>query len=123
MATFYSGLSTRRYETGVGLFDLHDVALVEEDLLNELFTVKGDRLYLPEFGTRIPLLVFEPNDQETQQILEEDIRAVIARDPRVSLLDLVIYPAEDRNVLIAIAKISYLEFSVVRDLNIEVGSR
>lgn len=116
-------MSTRKYEDGTALFDLHDVDLIEEDLLNELFTIKGDRLHMPEFGTRIPLLVFEPNDAETQGILEEDVRAVIARDPRVKLLDLLIYPAEDRNVLIAIAKISYLEFQVVRDLQIEVGNR
>lgn len=123
MATFYKGFSTRSYETGTGLFDLHDVDLVEEDLLNELFTIKGDRLHMPDFGTRIPLLVFEPNDNQTQSVLEEDIRAVIDRDPRVALADLVIYPAPDRNTLIAIAKINYLEFQVVRDLNIEVGSR
>lgn len=123
MTVFYKGLSTKRYESGEALFDLNDVKLIEEDLLNELFTVKGERLYMPEFGTRIPLLIFEPNDPETIAILDEDIRDVIGRDPRVTLEALSILQAIDRNALIAIAKINYLEFSVVRDLNIEVGSR
>ena len=105
------------------MFDVHDVALIEEDLLNELFTIKGERLYMPDFGTRIPLLVFELNDPDTIAVLEDDIKAVINRDPRVSLEDLSIVQAADKNVLIAIAKINYLEFNVVRDLNIEVGSR
>lgn len=116
-------MSTRHYLSGAGLFDLNDVQLIEEDLLNELFTVQGERLHMPEFGTRIPLLIFEPNDAETQAIIEEDIRAVVDRDPRVKLEALSVLPAEDKNALIAIAKLNYLEFNIVRDLSIEVGSR
>ncbi len=123
MPSFYRGFSTKHYAGGTRLFDVHDVALIEEDLLNELFTIKGERLYMPDFGTRIPLLVFELNDPDTIAVLEDDIKAVINRDPRVSLEDLSIVQAADKNVLIAIAKINYLEFNVVRDLNIEVGSR
>ena len=121
--SFYRGFSTKHYAVSRALFDLHDVALIEEDLMNELFTIKGERLHMPDFGTRIPLLMFEPGDSETASVLEDDIRSVIERDPRVSLVALSVMQAQDRNVLIAIAKISYLEFNVVRDLNIEVGSR
>lgn len=120
--SFYNGFSTKHYET-TGVFDVHEVKLIEEDLLNELFTIKGERLHMPEFGTRIPLLIFEPGDDETSSILEEDIRSVIGRDPRVELLALSIISPNDINTLVAIAKVHYLEFNVVQDLNIEVGSR
>lgn len=124
MRSFYKGFSTRYYEgVGAHLFDMYDIKLVEEDLMNELFTIIGERLHMPEFGTRIPLLLFEPGDTETAEILEEDVRKVIDRDPRVALEALSIITPNDKNTLIAVAKIRYLEFNVVQDLNIEVGSR
>jgi phage baseplate assembly protein W len=123
MNSFYKGMSTKRYASHNGLFDAYDVKLIEEDLLNELFTIKGERLHMPDFGTRIPLLVFEPGDDATTRVLEDDIRVVIERDPRVELVAISIILPNDNNAVVAIAKIKYLEFNVVQDLNIEVNSR
>lgn len=120
---FYRGFSTKAYESAGKGFVLYNVELIEEDLFNELFTLKGERLEMPEFGTRIPLLIFEPNDTMTADILKEDVTQTIKNDPRVELMacDIVVRP--DIHQLICIAKVRYIEFNVVKDLRIEIGSR
>lgn len=120
---FYNGFSTRGYEGFGKLFEIINVECIEEDLMNEIFTERGQRLMMPTYGTRIPLLVFEMNDQQTQDIVREDITTVISHDPRVRLMNLDILPAEDKNALVVIAKINYLEFNVTKDLWISVNSR
>lgn len=120
---FYRGFSTKAYEeTGKG-FVLYNVDLIEEDLMNELMTIKGERLELPNFGTRIPLLIFEPNDVETALILKEDVETVIKGDPRVELLNCDVITSPDIHRMVCVAKVRYIEFNVVKDLRIEVGSR
>lgn len=120
---YYRGFSTRDYEEHGGYFEKSDVDLVTEDLMNEIFTVKGERLKMPTFGTRIPLLVFEPNDAQTYDVIREDITSVCERDPRVEIVNLDVIPHPDKNALIAILKLNYKEFNVVKDLMIEINSR
>ena len=118
----YRGFSTKHYEARGGNFSLYNVDLIEEDILNELYTIKGERLNMPDFGTRIPLLVYEPNDTETAEILKEDIETVLTNEPRVKILDLEILSQPDAMSLIALVKVQYIEFDVVRDIRIEINS-
>lgn len=120
---YYKGFSTRKYHDVGGEFEIHNISCVEEDLLNHIFTIKGERVMMPEFGTRIPLMVFEPNDTESQQIIEEDLRTVFEYDPRVELKNLTILPDGDNNTIIALATLRYIEFNVTQDLRIEVRSQ
>jgi phage baseplate assembly protein W len=123
MQKFYKGFSTRNYaKTGKG-FALYNVELIEEDLMNELFTIRGERLKMPAFGTRIPLMVMELNDQESQDILREDVETVIKHDPRVELKALDVITNVDRHSIVIVAKVLYKEFLVTKDLYIEVNSR
>lgn len=78
---------------------------------------------MPDYGTRIPLLVFELNDTYTHDVVREDLTTVFKHDPRVKIVALNVLPDYDRNVLAAIATINYLEFQVTQDLRIEVKSR
>lgn len=120
---FYKGFSTRNYhDTGSG-FENYNIECVTEDLLNHIFTIKGERVMMPEFGTRIPLMVFEPNDEESQQIIEEDLLYVFKYDPRIRLEKLTLVPNEDNYTIMAIATLTYLEFNVTKDLHIEIRSQ
>lgn len=119
---FYRGFSTKGYELEGRNFALYNIELIQEDLFNELFTIKGERLEMPDFGTRIPLLMFEPNDTQSSDILKEDVTQVINNDPRVELLACDIVSSPDTHRLVCIAKVKYLEFNVVKDLRIEAGS-
>lgn len=120
---FYVGFNTRNYEEGGGTFDSYNVECVEQDLLNAIFTIRGERVMMPNYGTRIPLMTFEPGDQQTIDIIEQDLETVFKQEPRVRVVNLDILPAPERNALIAIAKLEYLEFNVTKDLMITVNSQ
>lgn len=122
MATqgLYKGFSSYEYENNK-TFGITDVELVKLDLLNHIFTRKGERVMMPNFGTRIPDLAFEPLDAFTLAILEEDLRTVFTFDPRVKLLNLVITPLYDNNAVIASARILYLELDIEDNIDLNIA--
>ena len=115
----YRGYSSYEYQAGK-TFSVTDVDIVKLDLLNHIFTRKGERVMMPAFGTRIPDLAFEPLDQITLSILEDDLRAVFAFDPRVNLLELKIIPLYDSNTVIASARLLYVELNLQGNLDINI---
>lgn len=115
----YRGYSSYEYQTNK-TFSITDVELVKLDLLNHIFTRRGERVMMPTFGTRIPDLVFEPLDGITTDILEEDLRAVFNFDPRVKLLDLRIIPFYDINTVVASARLLYVELNLTGNLDINI---
>lgn len=115
----YRGYSSYEYQAKK-TFSITDVELVKLDLLNHIFTRRGSRVMMPTFGTRIPDLVFEPLDTITLDILEEDLRAVFAFDPRVQLLELMINPEYDSNAVTASAKLLYVELNLTGNLDINI---
>jgi phage baseplate assembly protein W len=120
---FYKGFSTRNYEEQGGTFDIYNIKCIEEDLMNEIYTTRGERLYMPTYGTRIPILVFEPNDASSMDVIREDLTTVFDNDPRVILQDLAVEQVPDRYVIIAVAKLTFVAFNVTSDLYIEINSR
>ena len=72
----YRGYSSFEFEKNKQ-FRVTDIELVKLDLLNHLFTLRGSRVMMPNFGTIIPELVFEPLDSETIESLEEEVRNVL----------------------------------------------
>lgn len=115
----YHGFSTSNWLSSKR-FGSANFETVKQDLMNHIFTARGDRVMMPTFGTRIPLLTFEPNDESTRQIVEDDLRKVIDYDPRVKLIDLQVLSLDDFNTIIALCDILYLEFDVKDLLKIEV---
>lgn len=122
MANLYKGMTTHNYND-TKTFSLRDIELVKMDLLNHIYTRKGERVMMPTFGTRIPDLAFEPLDDVTLLILEEDLHHVINFDPRVELIDMQIVPLYDLNRVNATVTLLYVELNVsdTLDLNIDMG--
>lgn len=89
MATFI-GFSSVGRSTGTQV--LEDKELARRDLLNHFYTRKGERLGNPEFGSILPELIFEPLDQRTFDLADNDIREIIGHDPRWELIDYDIDP-------------------------------
>lgn len=118
---FYNGFSTRNYEDKGGSFDVYNIACIEADLLNAIFTERGQRVMMPNYGTRIPLMTFEPGDQNTIDIITMDLTEVFNNEPRVKLVSLDVVPATEQNALVAVAKLNYLEFLVVKDLYLTIN--
>ena len=99
---------------------LSNLAVVKADILNHILTNKGERVRLPNFGTRIPTLQFEQNDADTLAIIEEDIRDVIMYDPRVELTDIRLYNAEDSETILVLVDLYYKEFDITDTLHLEI---
>jgi phage baseplate assembly protein W len=102
---------------------LTNIDLVKRDLLNHIYTNRGERMYMPGFGTRIPMLTFEPNDEATRKIIETDLTEVFNYDPRVQLISLNVLSLPDNNAIIALADLLYIEFNVRDTLRIEIASQ
>lgn len=122
--SLYRGFSTYEYEK-TKKFTVTDIDLVKLDLLNHMYTTRGERVMMPTFGTRIPTLAFEPLDKFTLDILEEDLLHVINFDPRVELIDMQILPYYDKNTVTATIMLRYIELDMVdrMDLNIQFGDQ
>jgi phage baseplate assembly protein W len=122
MATIYKGFSTKDWRKR-RTFSMTNLEIVKRDLLNHIYTIKGERVMMPNFGTRIPLLAFEPNDEKTRKVVEDDLTAVFTYDPRVKLLGLNVLSLPDNNAIIAVADLLYVELDVRDELHIEVATQ
>lgn len=116
----YRGFSTAYHKDNrTAGFMTANVEAVKRDLLNHIYTVKGERVMLPNFGTRIPLLAFEPLDQKTIAIVEYDLREVFNYDPRVELIELAVMALPNENAIAAYADLRYLEVNATETLKLE----
>ena len=116
----YSSFEFQRRKT----FKIRDLELVKMDLLNHIFTKKGERVMMPNFGTSIPEMAFEPLDTETVSLVEEEVVGVINYDPRVELIHIDVRPEYDQNSLYVNALVRYIELGLTDnlELNIEFSS-
>lgn len=124
-AAIYRGFSTASsYETRGGPFTTIDFETVKRDLLNHIYTTPGERVMQPNFGTRIPMMAFEPLDERSLKVVEDDLRMVIAYDPRLELVDLAVLALPDNNAIVAFVDVIYLRLNTKETLKLTfpVGS-
>lgn len=116
----YKGYSSFEYERSKTV-RIIDIELVKLNLLNHLFTKRGSRVKMPNFGTLIPELTFEPLDDQTIGIMEQEIAEVMNYDPRVRLLDMTTLPDFENSAITVHVKLDFLQFDIVdtMDLNLE----
>lgn len=94
----YKGFSTYNRSKK---FRLTDFELVKQDLTNHFNIRKGERLMNPDFGTIIWDTIFEPLNEDIKNSIVQDVKRVIASDPRVSAQN-VIVTQFDRGIQIEI---------------------
>jgi phage baseplate assembly protein W len=71
-----------------------DNRAIKADLLHLLLTRKGQRLYNPDFGTRLLEYIYEPYDDLTFNLVREEIDTTVQRYlPQVRLNDLTVDPS------------------------------
>ena len=115
--SLYNGFSTFGAKRG---FKLTGKELVNRDLLNHIYTLRGERVMMPGFGTRIPLMAFEPLDELTLAAVEEDLRAVADYDKRVQLLGIQVAALPNNNGIVAFMDLKYVELGgTVEQLRLE----
>lgn len=90
-------------------------ALRKTSVINILGTIPGERVMEPTFGSNLPLLVFEPNDEILlQAIVEETKGALVKWDPFLDVIGVATEIEEDQ------VKI-FIDFVDKRERGIEPG--
>lgn len=127
----YIGFSTRNanipptrnaiYGTGSGVggvpnpvysgnkFQEIDEQLVITDFINALNIRQGEKVGQPSYGTTIWNFVFEPNTQDMQYVLQQEITRVAESDKRLTLEYVRAYPKE--NGILMEVQISVVPFN------------
>jgi phage baseplate assembly protein W len=78
----YRGISTTNPENTS--FNLYDIALIKQDIINHFHIRVGERLENPEFGTIIWDVIFEPMTDGLRDAIANNVTD-INFDPRVSV--------------------------------------
>lgn len=99
-----------------------DLDLARQDLLNHFNTRKGERIMLPNFGSIVWDMLFEPLDDITINLIDADVRAIIKNDPRWSIQSIAI--SEGPNALNIEVVVIYLpsEETVTLPLTYDKGT-
>lgn len=56
-----------------------DSGAIKADLMHLILTQKGQRLYMPDFGTDLMRYIFEPNDAKTLSEIKLDIQETVKK--------------------------------------------
>jgi len=112
MAYKFIGYST--VDRKFGSVSLKDIPLAIRDLYNHLYTRRGERLGEPDFGSIIPLMVFEPLDNDSVFVIEQDVRNIINSDPRWEMINMTTQIGE--NTISCVVNLRYLETATEEQL-------
>lgn len=68
-----------------------DNSAIKADLMHLILTRKGERLYLPDFGTNLLQYIFNPNDSKTQSEIKQEISQVVKKYlPKLSINEVTV---------------------------------
>lgn len=71
---------------------------IKSDIMHLLFTPKGQRVRMPNFGTNLLRYIFEPNDDKTKTDIKIELQETIKKFiPSVSITDLKITNSTEHN--------------------------
>jgi|TARA_R110000803_G_scaffold123919_2_gene191755 hypothetical protein len=79
---------------------------IRSDLLHILLTNKGERLYLPDFGSDLRKFIFEPNDKLTHNDIKDNLNETIKKYIPNLQIDSVKFENEDTEEAIKVV-VSY----------------
>lgn len=95
-------------------YSLTNIELVKRDILNQFYTLPGERVMLPGFGSNIPKILMDPFDSITETAIVEDAIRVVQSDPRVELVNIEVF-TEDQAITLVIT-LNFVTESTQEDL-------
>jgi phage baseplate assembly protein W len=84
----YKGFSTVNTNSING--SLYDLALIKQDLINQFYIRKGEKLENPEFGTIVWDMLFEPLTEQVKSLIVNDITVIVNSDPRIKSIQTIV---------------------------------
>jgi len=118
----YTGLPSPTRRGSGGYFQTaYTREIIYSSLYNILSTRKGERVYLPEFGTRLDTLLFEPLDGVTRKLAENIVTEDIQRwETRIQLLDVKVGQNDDLNELHIFVRYTIIGTGQVQEANLTI---
>lgn len=100
---------------------LYDYNLVKQDLLNHFNTRVGERVMEPNYGSIIWDMTFEHMNDNNRQLIIDDVKRIIAMEPRVELIGLDV--REITNGYIVDCQLFYYEINLSDSLTLQFDLR
>lgn len=76
-------------------FTLTDFELIKRDLLNAFNIRPGQLPGRPAYGTTLWSFVFEPQTEQTQNSIQQEVQRVAGGDPRIFISQVQAFPQEN----------------------------
>ena len=110
----YRGISTVANPRG---FNLYDLEIIKQDIINHFHIRKGEKLENPMFGTVIWDVLFEPFTEDLKELIIQDITEVINYDPRISV-ETVTVDAYESGLQVD-CTLTYIPYSIIETMRIK----
>ena len=111
----YRGISTVNPNTGS--FNLYDISLIKQDIVNHFHIRQGEKLENPTFGTIIWDILFEPLTDDLKDAIIQNVTEIINYDPRVSV-DSVTVDSYESGIQID-CSLTYLTYSISETMRLK----
>lgn len=98
---------------------LSNIDLAKRDLLNHFHIRKGEKWTNPEFGSNLPYYVFQPLDESTIEMINEEVFTIISYDPRFQISDQKITVSRKAQTVTVGVKLIYVPTTTATDLQIK----
>lgn len=98
-------------------FNLFDLQLIRQDLINHFHVRQGERLMNPKFGTIIWDVLFEPLTEELKQLITANVTDIVNFDPRI-VADNVVVSQYESGIQIE-CQLTYLPYNVSQGMRLK----
>jgi phage baseplate assembly protein W len=84
----YTGFSTVNPDS-IG-FQLYDIQIIKQDIINHFHIRQGELLSNPNFGTIIWDILYEPLTEKLKEVIAQNVETIINYDPRVNVASVTV---------------------------------
>jgi phage baseplate assembly protein W len=84
-----------------------DTRAIKADLMHLILTRKGERLYMPDFGTNLLKYIFQPNDSITHGEITQEISQTVKKYLPNLQVNKVTVDQSEQNEYVASVRIDY----------------
>ena len=111
----YKGISTVNSDGTT--FNLYDIALIKQDIINHFHIRVGEKLENPAFGTIIWDVLFEPMTDQLKEAIANNVTQIINYDPRVQV-DQVTVDTYESGIMIECV-LTYLPYNISESMRMK----
>ena len=111
----YRGLST--VNPGRGTYNLYDIELIKQDIINNFYIRQGEKLENPAFGTIIWDVLFDPLTDDLRQAIAQNVTDIVNYDPRVNVNQINVSEYESGIQIECV--LTYLPYSISEQMQLQ----